>query len=341
MKLLEGKSKSEQYKLIAAVVLGVLAIFSIAFFFFGDSFSSSNKSANGNANKNKGNKSSSPSTQRAAQTQTGPEEADTFNYGPIDYNQTAPPSVVAGRNIFDIYVLPQKPTPTPYIAPTPPPIQYPLTLSSVSPGNVYARTPDDFTLQVTGDKFTPDSCISFDNNDLPTRFISPQQLSATVPASFIANEGARQILVRTPDGKLFSNTGTLNVTAPPAPPYHYVGLIGDKYYNKDIALLRDKNNEKILVDVKRGQEVGNTFRVVSISEAEIVLIDKNLKIKHTLPFLVDKNASSRPGFGNNPSSLQPGNRNFPQTEIPGIPGNIPRFQQPKKADDDDDDDPNR
>src|SRR5207244_7897696 len=123
------------------------------------------------------------------------------------------------------------PKPPPYVpppSPTPPP---PLIASSLSPSNVFARTPADFALQVSGDKFTPAVHIFIDGRDLPTRFISAQQLFTTVPASLITNPGVRQVEVRTQDRTLYSNILSLNVTPAPAPNVHYVELIAKPGHN--------------------------------------------------------------------------------------------------------------
>jgi hypothetical protein len=214
------------------------------------------------------------------------EEASPLPPSPIPVDDPSPPAVPeASRNIFAYYVPPppvQKPAPpTPTPTPAPPP---PLTVSSVSPTNVYART-SDFKLDVAGDKFTPQTRIYIDGRELETRYLGPQQLSATVPAAAIAYEGARQIVVRTPDGTLYSNPATLNVAAPPVPNYTYVGLVGGQRYN-DTAILKDKNS-KNLVNVQRGDTVSGRFRVTSISQREIVLVDTNLRIKHTLPLTTE------------------------------------------------------
>lgn len=150
---------------------------------------------------------------------------------------------------------------------------------------VYARTPTDFTLQVSGDKFTPAVHIYMDGRDLPTRFISAQQLGATVPASMISNPGVRQIKVQTPDQRLYSDQLALNVTPPPLPNFNYVGLIAKRSYN-DTAMLQDKSNKDFL-NVQRGDAVGSRFKVLSISEKEVKLIDTTLKIVHTIPFSTD------------------------------------------------------
>src|SRR5262249_18064985 len=145
---------------------------------------------------------------------------------------------------------------------------------------VYARTAD-FTLEVTGDKFSPEVKIYVDNRELPTKYIGPQQLSAVVPAAVIAAPGQRQVVVRTPDNRLYSNGAVFSVSAPPTPNYNYIGIIGDKHFTADIALLQDKNNKELL-NVQRGDLLGGRFRVTSISEKELILTDTSLKIKHTL-----------------------------------------------------------
>src|SRR5262249_1304378 len=157
----------------------------------------------------------------------------------------------------------------------------PVLLASVSPINVYART-GDFILEATGNKFTPDLRLTLDGRDLPTRYSGPQQISANVSAALIAVAGTRQIMLRSPDGKSYSKSMTLNVAQPPTPNFNYVGIIGT-HRHVDTAILQDRNSREI-VNVQRGDIVGGRFRITSISEKELVLVDTNLKIKHTLPF---------------------------------------------------------
>jgi hypothetical protein len=144
-----------------------------------------------------------------------------------------------------------------------------------------------------GDKFTPALHVTIDGRDLPTRFISAQQLFTTVPAALITSPGPRSVMVRSNDGKLYSTTLTLTVTPPPVPNFNYIGLIGKPRYN-DTAVLQDKST-KDLVNVQRGDLLGGRFRVNSISEKEVVVIDASLKIRHTLAFTVDP-ASGGPQF---------------------------------------------
>jgi hypothetical protein len=202
-------------------------------------------------------------------------------FAPIDYEPSSYSAPEAKRNIFAYYeppkpapVVPSTPTPTP----TPPP---PILLASISPSNVYART-TDFTLEAAGDKFTPQMRIFVDGRELPTKYKGPQQLSTTIPASFITAPGARQVVVRTPDNTLYSNQMTINVAAPPIPNYTYVGIISPYNRVTDTALVQDKSTREML-SAYRGDVIGGRFRVTSISEKELVLIDTSLKIKHILP----------------------------------------------------------
>jgi len=123
--------------------------------------------------------------------------------------------------------------------------------------------------------------IFVDGRELATSYKSPQQLSTTISASLIAAPGVRQVLVRTPDNRLYSNTLPINVAAPPVPNYSYIGIISPTNRVDDIALVQDKNN-KSMMSVYRGDVLSGRFRVTSISEKELVMVDTSLKIKHTI-----------------------------------------------------------
>jgi hypothetical protein len=275
MQLFDPNNPNEKKKMIAAAMLGVVAIAVLGYVFFGGS---SKKPATNSSVA----KVASPTPTRIVKEEEPVD--DPSIYKPVNYNGTIPGVSEADRNIFAYYeppppvvkvVIPPTPTPTP----TPP-----MTASSLAPSNVYART-DDFSLQVMGDKFTPAVHIVIDGRDLPTRYISAQQLFTTVPAALITNPGARQVMARSNDGKLYSNAIMLNVTPPPVPNYTYVGIIGKPRFN-DTAVLQDKSSKE-LINVQRGEPIGGRFRVISISEKEIVLVDTTLKIRHTIPFTVD------------------------------------------------------
>jgi len=221
-------------------------------------------------------------TQRPAPVVSASQQViDAARMAPIEYVPSSYSAPEAKRNIFAYYEPPKAPvvvptTPTP--TPTPPP---PVLLASVSPSNVYARTAD-FKLEAAGDKFTPEMKIFVDGRELPTTYRGPQQLSTTISASFIAAPGARQIVVRTPDNRLYSNQLAINVAAPPIPNYTYIGIIGTQDRIGDTALVQDRGNRNVS-SVFRGDVIGGRFRVTSISEKELVVVDTSLKIKHVLP----------------------------------------------------------
>ena len=285
MQNIDINNPGERKKLIWALLLGLVAILFLWWTFFGFGGSSKPK-----ANRNTQNPNQDPGS-RTAVNPAPPQRQDELQVTPLEQLTpvsccATPPAVgEARRNIFVYYEKPPPPPPPsePVQTPTPPP---PVLLAAVSPSNVYART-DDFTVEVTGDRFTPEVRITIDGRELPTRFVSPQQLSALVPATVIANAGTRQVIVRSPDGKLYSNSTMLNVSPAPTPNYTYIGIIGDKRRVRDTAILQDKGNREIL-NVQRGDVVGGRFRLTSISDTELVLVDMTLKIKHTLAMTADQ-----------------------------------------------------
>ncbi len=277
MQLFDPNNPNEKKKMIAAAVLGVAAIAVLGYVFFGGS--STKPPTNNPIAK------ASPASTKITKDNPDTLTDDPSVYQPVVYNGVVAAGSEADRNIFAYYEPTPKPLPPPYIpTPTPAPTP-PLTISSLTPSNVYAGTPADFSLQVMGDKFTPAFRITIDGRDLPTRFVNAQQLLTTVPATLIANPGVRQGMVRSNDVTLYTNTLNLNVTPPPTPNYNYIGIIGKPRFN-DTAVLQDKGS-KDLVNVQRGGLVGGRFRVSSISEKEIVLVDTTLKIRHTITFTVD------------------------------------------------------
>ena len=277
MQLFDPNNPNEKKKMIAAAVLGVAALLVLGYLFFGGGSTKPPRPPG------------SPTPTPRGPNKPPPEDDNPSDYQEIKYNGTMVGAPEADRNIFAYYVPPpppvkQLPTPTP--TPTPP-----LTVSNVSPASVFART-GDFSLQVVGDKFVPGVRIVIDGRAMTTRIISAQQVATTVTADMIANPGNRRIEVRTADGSLYSNIVNINVTAPPTPNFTYIGLIG-KPRGNDIAVLQDRNN-KGLVNVQRGDLVGGRFRLTSISDKELKLIDINLKIPHTLTFTPDTSPGGRP-----------------------------------------------
>ena len=280
MQTTDIRNPSERKKLIGAGVLGILAIALLWWTFVGFGTSSSKVAPR---------KATDLTTSTGARTSSTVQPQTSIEFKgdlleqlrPVNYEYSLPYVQEPKRNIFVFYEPPPplvKPSIIPPPTPTPTP---PVLLASLAPANVYART-SDFTLEISGDRFTPQLKVLIDNNELPTRFVSPQQISATVPAAVIANPGGRLIMLRSSDGKVYSNSATLSVAAPPTPNYTYLGIIGTRR-RIDTAILQDKANKEI-VNVQRGDLLGGRFRVTSISEKEVILVDNNLKIRHTLAF---------------------------------------------------------
>lgn len=304
MALFEGKTPAERNKMIAAAVLPLIAlIFVVRMLFFGGPSTPSGTASNTNrrgasqraqtANSNNARNANSPAD--------GIEPDDTASYTVVVC--CAPPYYGgdAGRNIFAFYEKPITPKATaevviPTPTPTPPP---PITLASLSPQSVFAKT-GNFTMQLSGDKFGPADRVYIDGQELPTQYRSMQQLTATVTASLITGPGQRTVEVKTPDGKLYSNQQTLNVMQPPAPTYTYVGFL--KRTRANTAVLKDSKGE--LYSVREGDLVEGRFRVMEISERGVEVVDKDLNVKHTMPY-VSAGGSFGPGRGPAPGAIQP------------------------------------
>lgn len=277
MQRVDLSKPGEKKKLIGAAVLGVVALGVLYWVLIGF------ESAPATTVRPQSSPTPPP---RTTQTGTRPERAasqeivDLARFTAIKYEPSSYNAPEARRNIFAYYEPPppvQKEVATPTPTPTPTP---PVLLASVSPSNVYARTAD-FKLDAAGDKFTPEMKIFVDGKELQTAYKNPQQLSATVAASVIAAPGTRQVVVRTPDSRLYSNPLVINVADPPKPNYMYVGIIGRPNRVDDVALVQERNARNI-VNVLRGDILSGRFRVTSISEKELVLTDTTLKIKHTI-----------------------------------------------------------
>jgi hypothetical protein len=294
MQLVDLSKPGEKKKLITAAILGFVAIVFLWWTLIGfDSGTPASTSATRPAptpaqQRPTGTRAGSNGTASAASAEvTGLAAFTEVNYATSSYS--APE---ARRNIFAYYDPPKPVTPTasvPTPTPEPPP---PILLASVSPSNVYARTAD-FKLEVTGDKFSPAMRIYVDGREFPTAYQSPQQLSTTVAASLIANPGARQVVVRTPDNSLYSNPLPINVAAAPTPNYTYVGIISPQNRVGDTALVQERNNKNIIA-VYRGDLLSGRFRVTSISEKELVVTDTTLKIKHSIPMTDGDKAAGGP-----------------------------------------------
>ncbi len=352
MKIFEGKSPAERNKIIAAIVIGTLAVLALGNMIFAP-FSGSKKTITVNI---------SPTPTATASTKSNSvvtampkqSEIDTAYLATPVFVQYPPSASDAGRNIFAFYEpaipTPFSPTPFKVVAtktPTPIPVPQPNVLVSyISKQNVYAGE-KGFKLDVGGDKFTPDTYIFFAGSQLPTTYISPQQLSAEIPTNFIAAGGQRTVEVKSADGKHFSNIVIFNVQQPPTPQFQYLGVVTRKRGNNDTAYIQEQG-KTTPSSVRLNDIIAGRFRLVSISPAKLLVQDINLGFLAPYPIkLVNgtgQNSSTpqnqNPPFPNdgtyNPYQNNP---NIPQPCAPGIPCNIRPYTppQPQKDVDDNDD----
>jgi hypothetical protein len=210
------------------------------------------------------------------------------------------------------------------------------------PQTVYAGS-GAFRLEVNGDKFDPSYHVYFQQSEMPTQFVSPQKLVANIPATLTANEAPAQVMVQSPDGKLYSNQVIFNIQAPPKPQFQYIGMIARSRHNNDTAYFQE-DGKPTPTGARLNDVVAGRFRLVSISSTETVFEDVSLGFKHRLPLFrpapgttagptaPSQNPRQRGGYPMN--GYQPYNPNMQQNppmqqqEIPGIPNNIPRYAQP-------------
>lgn len=361
IKIFEGKTPTERNKIIAASVLGVMALLAILYNIVGLYPSRKTVVTVSSASPTP---TAAPGTNREIVELPNQEEMN-FDYTttPVVYSPGDSYAPDAGRNIFAFY---EPPAPTPYVAPipvvkTPTPIPPPkpeptpqLFIAFVSPQSVFAGT-KTFRMEVNGDKFTPDSVILFNGNQLPTTFVSPQQLYADVPSNFIGSEGGAIVTVATPDGRLSSNTFAFNIQAQPRPQFQYIGMVGRQRGNNDTAYFQEPGKQTP-TGARLNDVVSGRFRITSISPTEVLFEDVTLGFRHRLALYRPAAGQQQQG-GNAPNQNNPNNGVFnqynqvnPTYNVPpdgaypaGIPTNIPRYvppppqPRPTPGDDDDDD----
>lgn len=358
MKIFEGKNPTEKKKMIAAIVLGVLAVLALAYAFGGSFFGSKTKvsvSVSPSPSPSAAKKADAP---QVTSLPTQDEAEFIYQTTEVVYNPGMFYAPDAGRNIFAFYEPPPKtpPIPTPYQEVTPKPVtptpMPPQLISYISPQSMFAGQ-RGFLLEVNGDKFTAETRIVFNGGEIPTTYVSPQKLTANIPSNFISGEGVRTIMTRTPDAKLYSNQVMLTVQAPPSPQFQYIGAKLTARANNNTAYFQEQGKERPF-SARLNDLVAGRFKLISISSIEVVFEDVNLGFRHRLSLY-------RPAAGQGTTSTRTDNPNFPNqpypttpvynTEIPGIPNNIPRYnpnpnnsntlqpqkQQQKQLDDDDDD----
>jgi len=290
MELADLSKPGEKKKLIWAAALGFLAILFLWWTFVGFG-SASTPSRPSNPSQPAQNAPRGVNQRATVEQSNSPQVINIADLVLPQHQIQVPVVPEPRRNIFAYYEPVQVKVEVPPPTPTPPPPPPPVLLAAISPSNVYAKT-TEFTMELSGDKFTPEMRVYVDERELPTKCKGPQQMSATIGTAIIATPGIRQFKVRTPDGRVYSNQIQLSVAPPPTPNYAYVGIWGTRHY-VNTALLQDKNNKEIL-SVQLGDLLSGRFRVTSISDKEIVFVDTNLKIKHSLAMTEGERTAGSP-----------------------------------------------
>ena len=328
--------KQDRNKIIAAGVIGTLAIIALVYAFGGALFSSGKTTSTVSSTPTPTPEASEedqlattevPSRPRVSRLPEEDEVDRQYASLPINFLGSGAFSVpISGRNIFAFWepgdpVPPPVNTPTPEIT-TPTPPDYKIFLSFISPQSTFAGS-KSFTIQVNGDKFKENSRIIFNGAPIPTRFVSDKLLTARVPETLIARAFTGSVMVDTPGTEEFSRRVAFNVQEPPKPEFEYIGMIARQHYNNDTAYFQEKGARSgepfkaRLNDVVKGR-----FRVISISAKEVEFEDTRLGFKHKLALLRPPPGSSsgrsRSGYGEGGSDRRR------TRSIPGIPRNIRR-----------------
>lgn len=349
---LEGKSSTERNKIIAAAVLGLVALVALYLAFFSGSSTPTTTRVAVTASPTP--RPANPAAPRGDLVMpTAEERAFGYETTPVVYDPRHIFAPDPGRNIFAFY---EPPPPTPWVPPPPTPeIIKPATPAPTPPMYIVAANPQSifagsrgFRLEVNGERFAPDSRLYFNQVEMPTTFINEQKLITDIPANMIASAGPGFVLAQTPDGKLFSNQFTINIEPPPKPGMTYIGMIGRKRYNNDTAYFTE-SGKPAPFSARLNDVLSGRFRLVDISPSEVVFEDINLGFRHPLPI----SKTPPPNLGGGPPTrgndggvvFDPGGAT--RGNPPGIPGTIQPYVPPaqqrkeemeKKAAADSDDD---
>jgi len=346
MGLFEGKTTTERNKTIAAIALGVISLFALYMAFGRGMFGGSTTTATSKATPTPKVTASPAPAKTGGILPTAEEQRFIYETTPVVYRPGLAGAPDAGRNIFAFF---EPPPPTPFVPPPPPsptppkpasPTPTPVYLATaVSPASVYAGS-RAFRLDVYGDRFTPDAKIYFNQAQMPTTFDNAQHLSASIADNLISQEGQRQVIVQSPDGKSYSVALVMTVQAPPKPTaLQYIGMMGRKRYNNDTAYFTESGKPNPF-GARLNDVVGSRFRLIDISSSEVVVEDIALGFKHRIKIATASGSpSGPPQFSPNgfPQGQLPNGQRIPQP--PRQPGTRPT---PNSKDDvDDNDDPTR
>lgn len=189
-----------------------------------------------------------------------------------------PPAVPESpRNIFD-YLPPPPPKPVP---PPPPP---PITLQSVYPPSVYARSTMTYELTVDAQPLPEGVRVVIDGETLAAERKGDRQLRVRLTPDLTAQPRTATVRVVVPgqESKWYSNDVTLKIDPPPNPndEYRYIGMVTDAGGQNPRAVLATTNEYQT---VRPNEPIGR-FRVKSITSEQIIVEDTQLPgVSHTMP----------------------------------------------------------
>lgn len=326
MNLFEGKTPAERNKIVAAGALGLIALVTL-YLAFGRGSSPSNAKQSPTPRP-----SVTPRNVTDAPVPSIDQQDFVYQTTPVDYRPGNAYAPDPGRNIFAFYEppppcptcptpIPPTPKPTPIVTPTP----FPFQIAGINPNAVYAGS-QGFRMEVSGAGFTPDSAIYFNQNRLATQYVGPDKLVTDIPASYITQEGPRQIIVQNSDGKLYSDQFIWTVQAPPRPTVSYIGMIGRKRYNNDTAYFTEQGKPTPF-GARLNDVINGRFRVINITASQVTVEDVNLGFKHPIPLAKGTQQGGPVNVPNRGGSNYPAYD--PSTNIPGVPRNIPRYVPPQ------------
>ncbi len=344
---------TDRNKMILAIVLGAIALLMLLYAFGGSFWGGTSTKVSVTT------ATPSPTPRRGARAndfQMPTQSQLDLEYAslPITYSPAVFGAPDPGRNIFAFYEppppCPDCPTPTPKPPPPPTPAPTPpIFVAYVTPQSVYAGS-KGFRVEVHGDRFEPGTKIYFNGMEMPTSFVNAQRVSTDIPANLIAGAGSAGIIVRTPDGRLFSNQVFLSIQPPPTPNFQYIGMIARQHANNDTAYYLEQG-KTAPVTARLNDVIGGRFRLVSISPERMIVEDTGLGFRHSVN--IQQPAQGTPTFGSGQPG--PGGRGFPagggyvpmpqqqqipgintpvqvpEGSIPGIPDNIPRVNPTSPA----------
>ncbi|MGQ9898021.1 MAG: hypothetical protein ACUVR8_10765 [Acidobacteriota bacterium] len=189
-----------------------------------------------------------------------------------------PPAVPESpRNIFD-YPPPPPPKPVP---PPPPP---PITLQSVYPPRVYARSTMTYELTVEAQPLPEGVQVVIDGKPLAAERKGDHQLRVRLTPDLTAQPRSATVRMIVPgqEAKWYSNDLTLTVDPPPNPneEYRYIGMVTDAGGQNPRAVLATANEYQT---VHPNEPIGR-FRVKTITSEQVVVEDTQLPgVSHTMP----------------------------------------------------------